>query len=622
MWQFLNIFEREIQKLKMKTLLPILFLSISMCAQQSISGNIINENLDNYSFRESAAEIGVFRGKVYSVKYYSSDAKGQKKGSDKLFDGTKMYLEDHTLYRKDGRRSFSREISGNDFSTSKYYYDKSSGNLVLKEDHLVREYGTSHYSKWFFYDDQQVISEEVGIEKNKTKTKLSNYTRYTTQDSAMQKKIIISEVGYDSISNPDKIYTFNKENLIKISPLYQSKTEKLSLINGIYKVYEIIDYVIEGRKVYFKYDKKGNVISEIWYKENGLENKIEFTYNTDYTESVQINYHLLGSQVSSKTYKKYDEYGNITFDQTHYYDGSIGSLASYEYQYDKEGNWIVKKSFYSEANKGILGTRKLISTTTREIDYYTETTQEQNAELPKMPEIINEIRKNMPQIAKVKDAYLEEKKEVIQAESYDAEITVKQSEDLKDFTPKYWELREIAYGNLDEDDQDEAVAVYKMPSVDHEDAKQVLAIFKKENGKWKITHQTSSTLLSSQSGGMMGNPFNGISISKKSIVIKHFGGSRDKWEYVHRYRFQNNDWYLIGASARFGAPCDYWVSFDYNLSTGDATYNKKTEQCENQKNETADSQKTNKKIPLPKMDEFIPGDNSFKFPKVKNEIYY
>lgn len=161
-----------------------------------------------------------------------------------------------------------------------------------------------------------------------------------------------------------------------------------------------------------------------------------------------------------------------------------------------------------------------------------------------------------------------------------------------------------------------------MPNIDHGDAEQVLAIYKKENGKWKILHQTSAPLLSSQSGGMMGNPFTGISISKKSIVIKHFGGSRDKWEYTHRYRFQNGDWYLIGASSGFGAPCDYWVSFDYNMSAGDATYKKTVENCENGENKVVQSQKSNKKITQPKMDDFAPGDHTFKFPNVKNEIYY
>ena len=608
--------------MKLLLQLYLILLSATMCSQQNISSRLINENLDINGFAESSEDRVLFRGKVYSIKNYTSDESGKKGENEKIFEGKTLHLKDHTIYRKDGRKSFRREISGSYSSTAKYYYNEFSGNLILKENQYDREYGTSQYSRWYFYNHEQIISEEVEIETNKTKSILNNYTTYKTEDSATQKKIIISEIGSDSISSPDNIYIFNQKNLIKINPLYQSKIQKLSLLNGIYKLYEVDGYVFEGRKVYYKYDKKDHLISEIWYDKDGLENRTEFSYNDDYTESIESDYHLRGTEIASKKYNKYDQYGNKTFEQTKYYDGFIGSIEEYEYKYDKEGNWTTKKRFYSEANKGVIGKKKLTTIEIREIEYYTENTQQQNYKLPKMPDIINRIRTNIPKIAKKNNSYLDEKKRVIDDESYDAEITLKVSADIKNFTPKYWELKKIAYGNLDEDENDEAATVYEMPNIDHGDAEQVLAIYKKENGKWKILHQTSAPLLSSQSGGVMGNPFNGISISKKSIVIKHFGGSRDKWEYTHRYRYQNGDWYLIGASSSFGAPCDYWVSFDYNISTGDATYKKTVENCENGENKVVQSQKANKKITQPKMNYFTPGDYTFKFPNIKNEIYY
>ena len=602
--------------------LALFLVSATMCSQQNIPSKQINENLDIGAFSESSEDRNLLKGNVFSVKSYTSDSNQKKSKDDKVFEGKTLHLTNHIIYRKDGRRSFRKEISGSGVSTSKYYYSESSGNLVLKKSQYDREYGKSQYSCWYFYDQNQIISEEINLEKNEDKISLSNYTKYKVEDSASQKKIIASQIGSDSLSDPDKIYIFNQKNLTKISPVYQSKIQKLSLLNGIYKVYEIEDYVVEGRKVYFKYDKKGHLISEIWYNQKGLENKTEFTYNNDYTETIESHYHLLGTEIASKNYKKFDQYGNITFDQTKYYDGSIGSIEEFEYQYDKEGNWIVKKRFYSEANNGVIEKKKLTTVETREIEYYTKDSQQKSDELPKMPEIIIEIRQNLSKIAKENDSYLNEKKHAIETNSYDEEITVKESDDIKNFTPKYWELKEIAYGNLDEDENEEAVAVYEMPNIDREDAEQILAIYKKQNGKWKIIHQTSSPILSSQSGGMMGNPFSGISIAKKSIVIDHFGGSRDKWEYTHRYRFQNGDWYLIGASASFGAPCDYWVKFDYNISTGDATYQKTVENCENGEKKVIQSQKINKKIAPPKMDNVTPGDSAFKFPNVKNEIYY
>lgn len=391
--------------MKLLLQLYLILLSATMCSQQNISSKLINENLDINGFAESSEDRVFFRGNVYSIKNYTSDENGKKGENDKIFEGKTLHLKDHTIYRKDGRRSFRREISGNYSSTAKYYYHESSRNLILKENQYNREYGTSQYSRWYFYNDEQIISEEVEIETNKAKTILNNYTTYKTEDSATQKKIIISEIGSDSISSPDNIYIFNQKNLIKINPLYQSKIQKLSLLNGICKLYEVDGYVVEGRKVYYKYDKKDHLISEIWYDKDGLENKTEFSYNDDYKESIESDYQLRGTEIASKKHTKYDQYGNKTFEQTKYYDGSVGSIEEYEYKYDKEGNWTTKKRFYSEANKGVIGKKKLTTIEIREIAYYTENTQQQNYKLPKIPDIINQIRTNIPKIAKKNDSF-------------------------------------------------------------------------------------------------------------------------------------------------------------------------------------------------------------------------
>lgn len=326
-----------------------------MCSQQNISSKQINENLDIGAFAGSSEDKSLLKGNVFTIKSYTSDSNQKRSKDDKTFEGKTLHLTNHTIYRKDGRKSFQKEISESGSSTSKYYYNESSGNLILKESQYDREYGKSQYSSWFFYDKNQIISEEINLEKNEAKISLRNYTKYKVEDSANQKKITVSHIGSDSLSDPDKTYIFNQKNLTKISPLYQSKVQKLSLLNSIYKPYEIENYVVEGRKVYFKYDKKGHLISEIWYNEKGLENKTEFTYNDDYTEMIESQYHLRGIEISSKNYKKYDQYGNVTFDQTKYYDGSIGSIEEFEYQYDKEGNWIVKKDFTAKQIMELLG---------------------------------------------------------------------------------------------------------------------------------------------------------------------------------------------------------------------------------------------------------------------------
>lgn len=64
------------------------------------------------------------------------------------------------------------------------------------------------------------------------------------------------------------------------------------------------------------------------------------------------------------------------------------------------------------------------------------------------------------------------------------------------------------------------------------------------------------------------------------------------------------------------------MKFDYNLSTGDATYKKTKENCDTGEIKVIDSQKTNKKVKPIKMNSFQMGNTAFKFPNMKEEINY
>jgi len=121
----------------------------------------------------------------------------------------------------------------------------------------------------------------------------------------------------------------------------------------------------------------------------------------------------------------------------------------------------------------------------------------------------------------------------------------------------------------------------------------------------------------------MGDPFEDVRIERGSIVIDHFGGSREKWNYTHRFRFQKGGFELIGASVRFGAPCDYWDHFDYNLSTGRIDIKMEKEDCDNEENNKEKAFTfTEKKEKLPQMDGFYPGNNEVSHSESGASFYY
>lgn len=183
-----------------------------------------------------------------------------------------------------------------------------------------------------------------------------------------------------------------------------------------------------------------------------------------------------------------------------------------------------------------------------------------------------------------------------------------------------------AMGDLDKDGIDEKVIVLDTGLDGEIGTQRTLLIYKKKQDKWALWHSSQGPILDSAHGGMMGDPFISVDIQRGAIVIDHFGGSRHKWSYTHRYRFNNKAWYLIGATINYGAPCEGFFEFDFNVTTGKAIYKTYQDGCPDE--EIASNFKTEQKelsVPVTKpidMDEFYPGSNKLDIKEIGQEIYY
>lgn len=188
--------------------------------------------------------------------------------------------------------------------------------------------------------------------------------------------------------------------------------------------------------------------------------------------------------------------------------------------------------------------------------------------------------------------------------------------------PESFKILDQAEGDLDKDGIPEKVIVYDTENETDMGTERQLYIYKNNNENWELWKTSVGAILPSQHGGMMGDPFEGISIERNCIVIAHFGGSRQKWNYTHRFRFQNGDFQLIGATVNFGAPCDYFFNFDYNLSNGKIIYEKETDNCEDENSEVDKKELIRKPKIFPIMDGFYPGNTQFTFPNSETTVYY
>jgi hypothetical protein len=138
-------------------------------------------------------------------------------------------------------------------------------------------------------------------------------------------------------------------------------------------------------------------------------------------------------------------------------------------------------------------------------------------------------------------------------------------------TPKNFTKIAEETGDLDKDNIAEQVIVYNT-KIGENGAERAVYIYKNENKKWRLWHQTTGAVSSSKDEIDENDTFAGLSILNGSIVIEHTGLDGERWIYTHKYRFQNNKWLLIGATEHRYYVCSGWTDFDYNLITGKIIY--------------------------------------------------
>lgn len=154
------------------------------------------------------------------------------------------------------------------------------------------------------------------------------------------------------------------------------------------------------------------------------------------------------------------------------------------------------------------------------------------------------------------------------------------SPDVNDF-----EILTEKTGDLDNDGIAERVIIYETDEVTDYGNVRVICIQKMNNEEWVDWRVSRNAILKSEEGGQMGDPFEGIEIDKGVLSVSFFGGSSWKWSYTDKYRFQNNQFKLIGYTSTYFKLCEYWNTVDFNLSTGKLISKKEYEKCDNQNQE-------------------------------------
>jgi hypothetical protein len=127
------------------------------------------------------------------------------------------------------------------------------------------------------------------------------------------------------------------------------------------------------------------------------------------------------------------------------------------------------------------------------------------------------------------------------------------SSDLSQFIPENYTMLDTASGNLDLDQYPDMILVLKKNGedstsdvVDHPEKRPLLILLGQQDKSYKLAARSDNAVYCVDCGGMMGDPFQGLTIKNGYFSIQHYGGSGWRWTRIITFKYSaaDNYWYL------------------------------------------------------------------------------
>ncbi len=126
--------------------------------------------------------------------------------------------------------------------------------------------------------------------------------------------------------------------------------------------------------------------------------------------------------------------------------------------------------------------------------------------------------------------------------------TIAKSQNFDIFIPRGYELLDSKSGDLNQDGITDYVIICKSPNeYEEEDAKRPLMILHgNPNGSLTLIERNDNIVLCFLCGGVMGDPYTGITTKKNFFSVEHAGGSSDQWTRIitFKYNMEDGNYYL------------------------------------------------------------------------------
>lgn len=158
----------------------------------------------------------------------------------------------------------------------------------------------------------------------------------------------------------------------------------------------------------------------------------------------------------------------------------------------------------------------------------------------------------------------------VRAGSFDYPLLAPSGRDAQTFLPNGWRLLDSATGDLNGDGRADLAFVIENDTIVSEargtgggdltmrSSPRILGIAFGGDEGYILSAQSHRVILRAVEGGTKGDPWAGLDITNGTLVVRFFGGSGWQWKLDYRFRYQDDDWYLVGAT-----------SIDFHTGSGD-----------------------------------------------------
>lgn len=445
-------------------------------------------------------------------------------------------------YRADGSKEHSFQIEQQDASGKPLLSgDLKSGNwnYYYIHDHTP----TLHTTKWFTDGEIYLQKTEEIIDLSKFQIP-AGFVPFDWDRKLSSGKIVKSQEYTADRYEHDVMFEF---------------VEKGHPRNKITFHYNGSDVYDPGKGYWHRYEDDKKIEERYIYNANEIS---DFGHRYVYTSFGKLKsdhygyFSKMPDQFMQRHLYTYNENGDCTRETLDAEDAKT-SITNYKYTYDDQKNWTSRTSVYKDGSG---------STIKRSFTYYKSGESELKNSLSEA--IYNQYLKELQAYKPVAENQLKNyKNDKTKKENTPADKTnyrTLRSANWKDFLPKGQQADSITTGDLNKDGLDDLVMVYqpeKLLKKENSAVRTLRILLMQNDGKYTLAAESNGAV----AGESMNNTyFSGLEIKKGLLIINHDfirGGA------VHKYRYQNGGFYLIGGESHYG-DASYHSGIDYNLSTG------------------------------------------------------